>query len=86
LTVQQCKLAEIVALFIRFEDRLARRAIFYGNSSTRLDEEKLLTRFTLGDDVFAFVERTRLEDVGDFGAFLRLEGCENGNFGQESLV
>jgi hypothetical protein len=86
LTVQQRQLAKVVSLFIRFDNGLARRTILDGHSGTRLDEEELLTRFTLSNDVLAIAECTRLENIGDFGAFLRLERGKDGNFGEESLV
>jgi hypothetical protein len=51
-----------------------------------LDKEEVFSLIPLLDDILSFAKGPRLEDVGDLGAFLRLQRGENGDLGEEGLV
>ena len=79
--------SKVVSLAVLLDDLKLPSLVFLDcHCFARLYQEELFTNFAGHDDIFAIEKSARLKDVGDLGSFLRLEGCEDGNFREEFLV
>lgn len=57
-----------------------------GCCCSTFNEEELLSGISFPDDIFALLECPGFQNVGNLGTLLRLEGCEDRDFGQERFV